>query len=65
MLKPKQEKAPEFLVMDKFGNFFAGFKGGELHWSHNISDARELTEPNHYVSICRWENWREPKAEYL
>jgi len=56
---------PEFYVIDKMGNFFAGFDKGELKWSPNISDARELTQPQHFINIQRWEHWREPVAEYL
>ena len=67
MKKKKEIKQikPEFYVIDKMGYFFAGFEKGELKWSKNISDARELTQPQHFINIQRWEHWREPVAEYL
>lgn len=35
------------------------------HWSDQISEARELTEPQHFTSLKRWERDREPKKEFL
>lgn len=54
-----------YLVSDKFGNFFCGFKNGNLYWCDKISLARELTEPQHFISIKRWESDRNPKQEFL
>ena len=49
---------------------------GHVHLTMNIyediyeilascGDARELTQPQHFINIQRWEHWREPVAEYL
>ena len=54
-----------YYVSDKWGNFFCGYKRGNLYWSDRISEARELTEPQHFTSIKRWEKDREPKQEFL
>jgi len=67
-MKRKQQqthKDPEYYVMDKFGNFFAGYRKGEFYWSHKISEAKELTEPDHFKTLVRYEAWREPTAEYI
>ena len=64
--KPKIEIKAEFLVSDQFGNFFAGYKNGDIHWSNKISEARELTEETHFNSLNRWEKGiRILKKEYL
>jgi hypothetical protein len=65
MRKPKQVKAPEFYVIDRDGYFFAGLKYGQTHWSPNISEARELTQIEHFISIQRWDKHRQPRAEYI
>jgi len=68
MRRPKPVQTAEnktYLVSDKFGNFFCGYQKGNLFWSDKISLARELTEPQHFTSIKRWESHREPKQEFL
>jgi hypothetical protein len=51
--------------MDKFNNFFAGYRMGSFYWSDKISEARELVEPEQFATIVRYEPWREPRAEYI
>jgi hypothetical protein len=63
--KHKIHKDPEFYVMDKFNNFFAGYRMGSFYWSDKISEARELVEPEQFATIVRYEPWREPRAEYI
>ena len=62
----KAEIKAEFLVSDEFGNFFAGYKNGDLYWSNKISEARELTEDTHFNSLIRWEKGiKKLKKEFL
>lgn len=66
MISKKKTEGPQpYLVSDKYGNFFCGYLKGELYWSDKISLARELTEPQHFISISRWESHRDPKQEYM
>lgn len=66
MKKPVQNNLPEFFVSDQCGNFFCGYKGGNLYWSDKIVEARRLTEETHFNSLVRWENGiRKLKKEYI
>lgn len=62
----KQVGNKEFLVSDQFGNFWCGYRNGELFWSDKILLARELVEEAHFNSLVRWEKGvRILKKEYL
>lgn len=61
-----EAKVREFFVSDEKGNFWCGYKHGNLFWSDQITLARELTEEAHFNSLVRWERGhRVLKKEYL
>jgi hypothetical protein len=56
----------EFLVSDEIGNFFCGYRNGDIFWSNQITLARELTEEAHFNSLVRWvKGIKKLKKEYL
>lgn len=62
--KPK-DHIREFVVMNEFGEFFSGMKGGYFAWSANLADAKPLERVEQFHTIEKHEPLMELIHEYI